>query len=160
MTTNHPTDLDIRVDDLGGAAIQSLIRAHLDHMAEVTPAGSIYALDLTGLAAPEVTFWSVWSGDALVGCGALKEIDPKHGEIKSMHTAAAHRGRGVGRRMLGHILAEARRRGYHRLSLETGGSPAFQPALTLYKNRGFVKTGPFDDYAFDPHSVYLTLPLV
>lgn len=151
--------MDIRQDDLTGDAARGVIRAHLDQMFRQTPAESVYALDLSGLTAPEVTFWSAWDGDEIVGCGALKEIDPAHGEIKSMHILARFRGKGHGRAMLTHILAEARRRGYRRLSLETGGTAPFAAALTLYRNAGFTDTGPFGDYAFDPNSVYLTLDL-
>jgi len=144
---------------LSGDAVQGVIRAHLDQMFSNTPAESVYALDLSGLRSPDVTFWSVWAGDDIVGCGALREIDPGHGEIKSMHTLARFRGKGYGRAMLDHILAEARRRGYRRLSLETGGNAPFDAAQGLYRSIGFTDTGPFGDYAFDPNSVYLTLAL-
>lgn len=129
-------------------------------MFSVTPAESVYALPLDALTAPGVTFWSAWDGAELVGCGALKELDPRHGEIKSMHTAARHRGKGYGRAMLDFILTEARRRGYRRLSMETGGTAPFAAALALYKGTGFTETGPFGDYEFDPHSVYLTLQIM
>ena len=151
--------MDIREDDLTGDAAHGVIRAHLDQMFSQTPAESVHALDLSGLTAPEVTFWSVWDGDKIVGCGALKEIDPRHGEIKSMHTLARFRGKGYGRAMLSHILAEARRRGYRRLSLETGATPPFQPAQTLYRTAGFTETGPIPDYGPDHHSCFLTLEL-
>ena len=151
--------MEIREDDLSGSAVRGLIRTHLDQMFSHTPPESVYALDLSGLTAPDVTFWSAWDGGEIVGCGALKELDPRHGEIKSMHTLARFRGKGHGRAMLTHILAEARRRGYRRLSLETGGTAPFAAALALYKGAGFTETGPFGDYAFDPHSVYLTLEL-
>lgn len=151
--------MQIREDDLSGEAVRGVIRAHLDQMFSQTPPESVYALDLSGLTVPEVTFWSAWDGEEIVGCGALKEIDATHGEIKSMHTLARFRGKGYGRAMLTHILAEARRRGYHRLSLETGGTAPFAAALALYRNAGFADTGPFGDYAFDPNSVYLTLIL-
>lgn len=114
--------LAIRPDDLSGAAIRELLREHLDHMAAVTPAGSVHALDLEALRAPKVSFWSAWDGDQLVGCGALVELDATTGEIKSMRTAAAQRQRGIGSAILAHIVAEARRRGYTRLYLETGRS--------------------------------------
>lgn len=152
--------VDIRVDDLTGEATRDLIRAHLSQMFSQTPPESVYALPIEGLTAPGVTFWSVWAGGEIVGCGALKEIDPTHGEIKSMHTLARFRGLGYGRAMLDFILAEARRRGYRRLSLETGGTAPFAAALALYKGAGFTATGPFGDYEFDPHSVYLTLQIM
>ena len=151
--------MDIREDDLTGDAVRGVIRAHLDQMVSQTPAGSVYALDLGGLTAPDVTFWSMWDGAEIIGCGALKELDPRHGEIKSMHTLARFRGQGYGRATLTHILTEARHRGYRRLSLETGGTGPFAAAQALYRNAGFTDTGPFGGYTFDPHSVYLTLEL-
>ncbi|HBC07524.1 MAG TPA: GNAT family N-acetyltransferase, partial [Rhodospirillaceae bacterium] len=113
-------------------------------------------LDLSGLTAPDVTFWSVWDGEEIVGCGALKELDPRHGEIKSMHTLARFRGKGYGRAMLTHILAEARRRGYQRLSLETGNSRAFEAARRLYADAGFIECDPIPGYGPDPHSHFMT----
>jgi putative acetyltransferase len=103
--------LQIRVDDLSGPEIAELLRAHLATMAMHSPPESIHALDLDALRAPGITFWTVWDGVELLGCGALKEIDSLHGEIKSMHTAARHRGRGVARRMVEHIVRTARERG-------------------------------------------------
>jgi putative acetyltransferase len=128
-------------------------------MREITPPGSVHALDLAGLRAPEVTSWSLWEGTELLGCGALKELDPASGEIKSMHTAEAHRGRGVASRILEHLIAEGRRRGYRRLLLETGSFPAFGPARSLYEGYGFQYRGPFGDYADDPNSVFMALQL-
>lgn len=147
--------LTIVVDDLRGPAIAALLREHLAHMHEVTPAQSVHALDLDALRAPDITFWSVWIGDELVGCGALREIDPRHGEVKSMRTVEAHRGKGVGAAMLEHLLAEATRRGYARVSLETGAMDAFAPARALYARYGFEPCGPFAGYRVDPNSVYL-----
>ena len=109
-----------------------------------------------GLRRPDVTFWTLWDGDELAGCGALKELSPAHGEIKSMRTAQAHRNKGVARALLRHILEEARRRSYTRLSLETGSQPAFEPARRLYAGFGFVFCGPFADYVEDPNSVFMT----
>ncbi|MEQ9171644.1 MAG: GNAT family N-acetyltransferase [Rhodospirillales bacterium] len=151
--------MEIREDDLTGGAVRGVIRAHLDQMFSQTPAESVHALDLSGLTAPDVTFWSVWDGGEIVGCGALKELDPRHGEIKSMHTLARFRGKGYGRTMLTHILAEARRRGYRRLSLETGATALFRTAQTLYRTAGFTETGPIPGYGPDPHSCFLTLEL-
>src|SRR5690349_15494980 len=118
-------EFTIREDDLDGPEIAALLRAHLDHAAQHSPPESIHALDLDRLRAPEITFWSVWSDGALMGCGALKELGPEHGEIKSMHTARAHRGKGVAARLVEHILAEAKSRGYRRVSLETGSMEGF-----------------------------------
>ena len=118
-----------------------------------------HALDLDALRRPEITFWSIWSGEELVGCGALKELEPGHGEIKSMRTVPAYRGKGAAKLMLRYILDEARRRNYHRLSLETGSMDAFEPARQLYASHGFEYCEPFADYILDPHSVFMTLEL-
>lgn len=149
----------IREDDLTGPEIAALLQAHLDTMALHSPPESIHALDLDALRVPDVTFWTVWDGPDLLGCGALKELDAGHGEIKSMHTAEQHRGRGVARLLVKYILRTARDRGYARLSLETGSMEAFAPARALYARFGFVETGPFGDYAEDPFSVFMTLVL-
>jgi putative acetyltransferase len=157
MTSCPP--LRIERDDLTRPAIHALLAEHLRSMHELSPPESVHALDLSGLKRPDVTFWSVWDGDVLVGCGALKELDPTHGEVKSMRTPLALRRRGAGRAMLAHILATARERGYKRLSLETGTAAAFAPAHRLYESAGFAFCGPFGDYAEDPHSVFMTLAL-
>lgn len=151
--------LQIRIDDLMGPEIADLLRAHLAFCRAASPPESTHALDLDGLRAPAVTFWSVWEGPDLIGCGALKELDRAHGEIKSMHTAARHRGRGVGVAILKHIVAEARGRGYRRLSLETGSMAAFAPARALYAGFGFTECPPFDTYKPDPNSVFMALDL-
>ncbi len=152
-------DLTIRVDDLDGPEIHALLAEHLRNMHRISPSGSVHALDLDGLRDPRITFWSAWSGDALLGCGALKRLDADHGEIKSMRTAEAWRRSGVGRAMLAHIVDEARHRGYRRLSLETGSQPEFAAAHRLYADFGFVSCPPFADYRPDPHSVFMTLDL-
>jgi putative acetyltransferase len=149
----------IRIDDLEGPEIRRLLAEHLHSMMLYSPPESIHALDLAGLRAPGITFWTVWQGDELLGCGALKELDAAHGEIKSMRTATVHRRRGVGRAMLEHILAEARRRRYRRLSLETGSADAFGPARALYARAGFAFCPPFSGYAEDPYSMFMTLEL-
>ncbi len=151
--------MQIREDDLTGEKIGTFLREHLEDMNEVTPPESIHALPLEGLRSPAVTFWSVWEGAELLGCGALKELDAKTGEVKSMRTAEAHRGRGIGGRLLEHIIGEARRRAYAHLTLETGATPAFAPARALYLRYGFVYRGPFADYADDPNSVFMTKEL-
>lgn len=137
----------------------ALLQTHVARARAETAVGSAHALDLAGLQAPEMSFWSAWEGDAVVGVGALKRLSADHGEIKSMHTAEAARGRGVGSAMLAHIVAAARARGMSRLSLETGAWPYFAPARALYERRGFVECPPFGDYGPDPNSVFLTLPL-
>lgn len=148
--------MKIRIDDLRGPEIAALLAEHLACMALVSPPESRHALNLDGLRQPGVTFWTVWAGDELAGCGALKEIDPAHGEIKSMRTATAHLRRGVANMMLQHIMAEARRRGYKRLSLETGSMAYFEPARNLYRKAGFKECAPFIGYKPDPNSNFFT----
>jgi putative acetyltransferase len=150
---------EIKLDDLSSPAIAELLSEHLRDMHEQSPPGSVHALDLDGLRKPDITFWSVWSGEELVGCGALKELDPEHGEIKSMRTAAKFRGQGAGKFILQHIIDEARSRGYKRLSLETGSMAFFEPARRLYELYGFRYCGPFADYTLDPNSEFMTMEL-
>jgi putative acetyltransferase len=146
----------IRVDDLTGPEIRGLLEEHLRHMHEVSPPESVHALDVSALQQPEITFWTVWIDNQLAGCGALKEIDTTHGEVKSMRTATAQRRHGIGRAMLRHIIEEARSRSYARLSLETGSMEAFVPARRLYESFGFSYCGPFAAYTADPNSVFMT----
>ena len=149
-------DVAIRRDDLSGPEIRALLEEHLRDMHRISPRESVHALDLDGLRRPDITFWTVWSAGTLLGCGALKELGPRHGEIKSMRTAGAHRRTGVGRALLGHIIEEATRRGYDRLSLETGSQPPFAPARQLYASAGFTACDPFEGYVADPNSVFMT----
>jgi len=149
----------IQVDDPARPDVFALLEEHLRNMHELSPPESVHALDVSGLKSPDITFWSVRDGDTLLGCGALKELSPEHGEIKSMRTPAALRRRGAGRAVLAHILSEARRRGYKRLSLETGTAGPFQAARNLYQSVGFRYCGPFGDYKPDPNSVFMTLDL-
>ena len=151
--------MNIKIDDLTGSEIQALLQEHLDSMKLYSPPESIHALDLEALRKPEITFWTVWDNAELLGCGALKELDPQHGEIKSMRTAARHRRQGVATAMLTHILEEARQRGYKRLSLETGSNEAFAPARSLYAAFGFTYCDPFADYCLDPYSMFMTIQL-
>jgi len=153
------TAFALREDDLTGPEVIALLEQHLVEMHSHTPAESVHALDVERLRAPGVTFWSAWSDGRLAGCGALKELDPAHGEIKSMRTADAFRGRGVGRVVLGHLIDVARVRGYTRLSLETGSNPPFGSARRLYERHGFAYVPPFGDYAPDPWSVFMSLAL-
>ncbi|WP_430391208.1 GNAT family N-acetyltransferase [Dyella sp. 20L07] len=148
--------VDIRVDDLRGPEIARLLQEHLDDMALHSPPESIHALDLEKLRRPEITFWTAWQGGELLGCGAIKELDATHGEIKSMRTSMHHRRKGVAALMLQHILDEAQRRGYQRLSLETGSPAAFDPARQMYARFGFQHCGPFAGYVDDPYSVFMT----
>lgn len=151
--------MEIKLDDLTGTEIAGLIMEHLQGMALNSPPESIHALNLEQLQKPEITFWSAWEGIELTGCGALKELDRHHGEVKSMRTAQAHMRKGVAKKMLQHIIEEAKRRGYARLSLETGSMEAFEPARKLYASFGFKYCKPFADYVEDPNSVFMTLEL-
>ncbi len=148
--------MEIRVDDLRSPQIIQLLQEHLRDVALHSPPESCHALDLEGLRRPEVTFWSVWHESELMGCGAIKELDVRHGEIKSMRTADAHLRKGVASRLMQHMVEEAKRRAYRRLSLETGSAEAFSPARRLYERFGFRECGPFADYVEDPHSVFMT----
>jgi putative acetyltransferase len=151
--------MDIRIDDLRGPEIAALLSEHLQCMAEVSPPESRHALDLDGLRGPDITFWCVWDGRDLAGCGALKELDRAHGEIKSMRTAQSHLRKGVATMVLQEIINEARRRGYRQLSLETGAMAFFRPAQTLYAKFGFTPCAPFGDYIEDPNSMFLSMTL-
>ena len=148
--------MNIKIDDLNGPEIHGLLREHLQGMAQHSPPESIHALDLDALRKPKITFWTAWEGDELLGCGALKELDLQHAEIKSMRTASPHLRKGVARNILNHIVEEARRRSYRRLSLETGSMAAFEPAHRLYVDFGFAPCEPFADYVDDPHSIFMT----
>jgi putative acetyltransferase len=149
----------IEADDLTRNEVLELLQEHLANMYELSPPEQVFALDVSKLRAADVTFWTVWENDVLLGCGALKELSPTHGEIKSMRTPKALRRRGAGRAVLAHIVAEARERGYETLSLETGSHPAFLPAQSLYRSFGFNYSGPFGSYRENPHSVFMSLRL-
>jgi putative acetyltransferase len=151
--------MKITVDDLTHPAVHALLDEHLRSMYALSPPESVHALDLDRLRQPGITFWTAWDGDVLLGCGALKELDARHGEVKSMRTPQALRRRGAGRAILAHIIDTARSRGYERLSLETGAVPGFEAACALYLQHGFVDCGPFADYAPDPVSRFMTLRL-
>jgi putative acetyltransferase len=151
--------MKIIIDDLQHPAIHELLNEHLQNMYELSPPESVHALDMEKLRAPDITFWTIWEDDVLLGCGALKELDRKHGEIKSMRTPQAQRRKGAGRAILAHIIEVARQRAYERLSLETGSTDAFKPAQKLYESFGFTTCGPFADYTDDPNSVFMTLQL-
>lgn len=151
--------MEFRTDTLQHPYVIALLQEHLDWMHRTSPPGSVHALDLGGLRGPDITFWSLWDGDALAGCGALRELDPGHGEIKSMRTASDYLRRGVGSRMLAHLVDQATRRGYRRLSLETGSMDYFAPARTMYAAAGFIACAPFGDYVEDPNSVFMARAL-
>jgi putative acetyltransferase len=149
----------IQIDDLSRPEIHALLNEHLQSMYALSPPESVHALDLERLREPGITFWSAWEGSLLLGCGALKELDYKHGEVKSMRTPNALRRRGAGRAILVHIVGIARSRAYERLSLETGSMEEFKPAQRLYESFGFVYCGPFGEYVEDPNSVFMSLRL-
>jgi putative acetyltransferase len=151
--------MKIEIDDLSHPEIHALLNEHLRSMYALSPLESVHALDLEGLRKPDITFWSAWHGPLLVGCGALKELDKSHGEIKSMRTPESVRRQGAGRAILAHIIEEAKTRGYMRLSLETGSMEAFRPARQLYESFGFSYCDPFGDYIQDPNSMFMTLRL-
>jgi putative acetyltransferase len=148
--------MHITPDDLTGPEIRALLETHFAGMLANSPKDSCHFLDFEGLKGPGVTFWSIWDDAALAGCGALKELSPEHGEIKSMRTHDAHLRKGAAAQMLAHIIGQARVRGYQRLSLETGSTPAFAPALELYGRYGFKECPPFADYKPDPFSRFMT----
>lgn len=148
--------MDIRIDDLSGAEIRELLEEHLASMRQISPPESTHALPIEGLRKPGVVFWTAWENGELLGCGALKELDARHGEIKSMRTISRHLRKGVAKALLDYIIGEAERRGYRRLSLETGSMEAFEPARQLYARAGFTYCAPFADYIEDPNSVFMT----
>ena len=148
--------IDIRVDNLQGEAIKALLQLHLDAMHQHSPPESVHALDINALRHPSITFWTAYARGELLGCGALKRLNPDHGELKSMRTADAHQRKGVARALLRHIESAARAEGIRRLSLETGSTAPFAAALRLYASEGFVNCGPFADCALDPFSVFMT----
>jgi len=151
--------MEIVVDDLTGPQIASFLAEHVREMLSVSPVESKHALDLDALRRPEITFWSVLDGGAVVGCGAIKRLDAVHGELKSMRTSAARQRSGIASLLLGHIITEARRMGLRRLSLETGSAGFFLPARRLYEKFGFEHCEPFAGYRPDPNSVFLTRTL-
>jgi putative acetyltransferase len=151
--------LEIRIDDPGGSGIATFLQAHLQSLSSISPPESMHALNIDALRQPDITFWSVWEDQELLGCGALKELDAQHGEIKSMRTASAHLRKGVASRLLQHIIKEAKRRSYRRLSLETGSLESFEPARRLYAKFGFKTCKPFAGYLEDPNSVFMTREL-
>lgn len=149
----------IELDDVTRPAVVALIEYHLRSMHAISPPENVFALDLSGLKHPDVSFWTVWDGEDLLGMGGLKELDAEHGEIKSMRTAPNALRRGVGKAMLDHILGEAHARGYRRLSLETGSNEPFAPAWALYERAGFAACEPFGGYTDTSFSRYFTRAL-
>jgi putative acetyltransferase len=152
-------DLNIREDDLSGEAIRALVALHLSGMHAESPPDKVHALPVERLRASDVTFWSAWAGDTLAGMGAMRHLAPDHGELKSMRVAPDFLGQGVGEAILRHLLGEARARGCTRVSLETGRTGAFVPAVALYRKYGFVECPAFADYVLDGFSQCMTLAL-
>jgi putative acetyltransferase len=151
--------LRIELDDLSHEDVKRLIAEHLADLHATSPADSVHALDHGGLREADLSFWTVWDGANLIGCGALKQLHPSEGEIKAMRTRQEARGRGVAAHVLTFLIDESRQRGYHRVSLETGTQDFFAPARRLYARHGFVTCPPFGDYAQDPNSTFMTLRL-
>ena len=151
--------MNIRIDDLTSPEVQALLEEHLHNMYQISPPESVHALAIDQLRQPDITFWTAWSDSDLLGCGALRKLNSSHGEIKSMRTVSRHVRKGVARGILSHIIAEARRRSYTRLSLETGVMKEFEPAQKLYASVGFTLCPPFGDYIEDPNSMFMTLEL-
>ena len=147
---------EIRLDNLEGSQVIALISEHLASMEPTAPPESRHALDTDGLRGSDISFWAIWDGERLAGIGALKHLSPDHAEIKSMKTAEAYLRRGIASRMLTHLIAEAKGRGYKQLSLETGSMQFFDPARKLYSSFGFMVSGPFGSYVEDPNSVFMT----
>jgi putative acetyltransferase len=148
--------MHIKIDDLQGPEIYALLQEHLRTLSLLSPPESCHALDINALRSPDITFWTAWDGAQLLGCGALKQLDAEHAELKSMRTDAAHLQKGVAQALLTHILTVAKQRNIKRLSLETGPMEAFAPARNLYAKNGFTDCGPFADYTLDPFSVFMT----
>lgn len=148
--------MEIRLDDLSGTQIRELLAEHLQSMYAISPPESVHALGLDELRKPGISFWTAWSDDQLLGCGALKELAADHGEVKSMRTSSRYRRTGVARALLTTIIEQAQRRGYARLSLETGSEREFEPARRLYESFGFSYCAPFEGYVEDPNSVFMT----
>ena len=151
--------MKIQPEELTATDIHDLLREHLADMRKHSPPGSVFALDLNGLRVPAITFWTVREAGELLGCGALKELDARTGEIKSMRTATAHLRKGVAAKLLAHILDEAKRRQYERLYLETGSTAPFAPAHRLYQHFGFTPCGPFADYEENAFSTFMMIEL-
>ncbi len=149
----------IVIDDLIGPEIAALLEEHTAELRSISPPESKHALDLDALRRPEITFWTVWDEDELVGCGALQDLGGGHAELKSMRVSSQRTRQGIASLLLRHIIGEARDREFRRLSLETGSMPFFEPARNLYRKHGFAECGPFAQYVDDPNSTFMTMEL-
>ncbi len=145
--------------DFSDPRVLDLLHTHLTSARAQTAPGSAHALDITGLQSPDISFWTIWDDETLLGFGALKRLSADHGEVKSMHIAQSRRRKGAGSTMLRHIIETAKARGMSRVSLETGAWDYFRPARELYKSHGFVECAPFGEYVLDPNSIFMTLDL-
>lgn len=154
-----PLALKIEPGNPGSPGAEGLLRRHLDEMHAYSPEGAVFALDVDGLSGPDITFWVARAGQQLVACGALKELDPSHAEVKSMHTHSDWRGQGVAARFVEFLIEEAKARGFRRLSLETGSTEAYAGAVRLYSRLGFELSGPFGTYKLSEHSTFMSMPL-
>lgn len=152
-------NIDIRSGGLQTPEVIALLQQHLEEMANLSPAESVHALDLHALQQPEISFWTAWIGDEVAGCAALKQLDTKNAEIKSMRTNTYHQRTGVASELLSHLIAQAKKQNYNTLLLETGSMPAFTAAKSLYEKFGFELCEPFSDYVEDPHSIFMQLNL-
>lgn len=152
-------NLQIKRDPITDPEVIAILEAHLETMYATSPPESVFALDLEGLRAADITFWTIWEGETVLGCGALREHSEALGEIKSMHTLAKHRGKGAGAVMLAHIIKEAESRGYRDLKLETGSHPAFEAAHRLYLRHGFAFCEAFAPYEPNEFSVFMARTL-
>ena len=150
---------DIKIDDLTGDQIIALLEEHLADMQEASPPESKHALDLEDLKSSDVRFWTIWDNEALAGCGAYQKLGDTHAEIKSMRTAVNYKNKGVASQLLNHLIDDAKRSGYQKLSLETGSMDYFKPARALYEKHGFNYCPPFSDYVEDPNSQFMSLDL-
>lgn len=150
---------EIRIDDLSGEQAQELLALHVQGMQVYSPPELVHALDLSALRTPDITVWTVWDGDAIAGIGAMRIVSKDQGELKSMRTHPDHLRQGVAALLLEHIICEAEARGLKRLSLETGSGPAFDPALALYRRRGFIDGPLFGGYAATDFNQFLHLAL-
>ncbi|GLR77146.1 MULTISPECIES: GNAT family N-acetyltransferase [Aliivibrio] len=151
--------MDIKIDDLNGGEVVQLLKEHLEDMYATSPPESVHALDVSALKVPEITFFSCWKGEQLLGCAAIKELDSNHAELKSMRTSNHARNLGVGTLLLNHVLNVSSDRGYKKISLETGSQEFFKPARNLYEKFGFQYCDPFADYKPDPHSQFMSCTL-
>jgi putative acetyltransferase len=151
--------LTLRIDDLSGEPVRRLLALHLAAMHQHSPPEAVHALDLSGLQTPQITVWTAWRGEALAGIGAMKDLGGGHAELKSFRTHPDHLRQGVAAAILDHVIGEARLRGLKRLSLETGRGDAFEPALALYRSRGFASGTLFADYPPSDFSQFLHLEL-